>query len=582
MKKPTYALAAALVLFVRLAGAQSIPSRLTDEEFWKLSSEFSEPDGTFRSDNLLSNEIWFQYVIPALSKTARQGRVYMGVGPEQNFTYIVALKPQLAFIIDVRRGNLDLQLMYKALFELSKDRAEFVSRLFSKRRPEGLSADSMVQDIFAAYANVPTSDALYNENVKAIQDHLIKTHHFPLSQNDLDGIEYVFANFYRSGPSINYGSSGRGGFGGVTYSDLMSATDESGLARSYLATGDYDVALEEIAPILQAQPRNFDILMIAGVAQLKTGKVEQALELFQRAKNLAPADAYPRINIGAAYVVQKKYGQALTEYEEALKLDPDRIDALGSLAQLLAVQRTHKAVIARVEQHLAKTKNKAEVYELLGQLSMNQQDYETALSFLGKAVTLNPDLFSASFLIASTYMAQKKFDQAIKESEKIIQKSPKAIQAYMLLGNLHDQKQQHDVANRYYRNVLELDKASTTAANNLAWNYAQYGGNLDVAFSLAQKARELNPNDESIADTLGWIYYKKGAYLTAIGLLKESSEKFKDRNPTVLYHLGMAYRKNGDNTLAKESFLKALKLDQNSRETEAAKRALDEIGDRTG
>ena len=354
------------------------------------------------------------------------------------------------------------------------------------------------------------------------------------------------------------------------------------LARSYLATGDYDVALEEIAPILQAQPGNFDILMIAGVARLKTGKVEQALDLFHRAKNLVPTDAYPRINIGAAYVVQKKYGQALTEYEEALKLDPDRIDALGSLTQLLAVQRTHKAVIARVEQHLAKTKNKAEVYELLGQLSMNQQDYETALSFLGKAVALNPDLFSASFLIASTYMAQKKFDQAIKESEKIIQKNPKAIQAYMLLGNLHDVKQQHDEANRHYRKVLELDKASTTAANNLAWNYAQYGGNLDVAFSLAQKARELNPNDESIADTLGWIYYKKGAYLTAIGLLKESSEKFKDRNPTVLYHLGMAYRKNGDNTLAKESFLKALKLDQNSRETEAAKRALDEIGDRTG
>ena len=238
MKKPTYALAAALVLFVRLAGAQSIPSRLTDEEFWKLSSEFSEPDGTFRSDNLLSNEIWFQYVIPALSKTARQGRVYMGVGPEQNFTYIVALRPQLAFIIDVRRGNLDLQLMYKALFEISKDRAEFVSRLFSKKRPEALTAESAVQDIFAAYANVQTSDMLYNENLKAVQDHLVKTHGFPLSQNDLDGIEYVFANFYQYGPNINYGSSGRGGFGSVTYADLMSTADESGRSRSYLASED--------------------------------------------------------------------------------------------------------------------------------------------------------------------------------------------------------------------------------------------------------------------------------------------------------------------------------------------------------
>ena len=102
---------------------------MSDQEFWKLSSESSEPDGTFRSDNLLSNESYFQYVIPPLNGAAKQGRVYMGVGPEQNFTYIAALKPKMVFIVDIRRGNLDLQLMYKALFEMSKDRAEFVSRL---------------------------------------------------------------------------------------------------------------------------------------------------------------------------------------------------------------------------------------------------------------------------------------------------------------------------------------------------------------------------------------------------------------------------------------------------------------------
>ena len=80
----------------------------------------------------------------------------MGVGPEQNFTYIVATKPAMAFIVDIRRGNLDLQLMYKALFELSADRAEFVSRLFSKKRPEGLTAKSTRADIFAAYRDGPS------------------------------------------------------------------------------------------------------------------------------------------------------------------------------------------------------------------------------------------------------------------------------------------------------------------------------------------------------------------------------------------------------------------------------------------
>ena len=57
---------------------------------------------------------------------------YVGVGPDQNFTYIAALKPRIAFIVDIRRQNMLLHLMYKALIELSPTREEFLSRLFSR------------------------------------------------------------------------------------------------------------------------------------------------------------------------------------------------------------------------------------------------------------------------------------------------------------------------------------------------------------------------------------------------------------------------------------------------------------------
>src|SRR5215813_4457961 len=133
------------------AAAASVPAELSNQEFWSLSKDSSEEDGFFRSDNLLSNESSFQYVIPELLKTVKQGRVYLGVGPEQNFTYIAALKPAMAIIIDIRHGNLDVHLMYKALFELSKDRSEFVSRLFSRKRPSGLSTKSTASEIFNAY-----------------------------------------------------------------------------------------------------------------------------------------------------------------------------------------------------------------------------------------------------------------------------------------------------------------------------------------------------------------------------------------------------------------------------------------------
>src|SRR4030095_13098653 len=132
----------------------------------------SERPGSLPSDNLLSNERRLQSIIPELTRKVPAGGVYLGVGPEQNFTYMVALRPRLAFIFDIRRGNLALHLIYKALFELSEDRADFVSRLFARKRPEGVTSSSTIAEIFKAVASAPTSESLYVANVRAVVKHL--------------------------------------------------------------------------------------------------------------------------------------------------------------------------------------------------------------------------------------------------------------------------------------------------------------------------------------------------------------------------------------------------------------------------
>ena len=245
---PACLVALHLLLGVRTA-AEALPARLSDQDFWKLSTDFSEPDGRFRSDNLLSNELWLQYVIPDLMKKAKTGQVYLGVGPEQNFTYIAALRPSMAFIIDIRRGNLDLQLMYKALFELSINRAEFVSRLFSRDRPEGLTEKSTAAEIFQAFGRVERNETLYNENLKAVRTQLVAKHGFPLSDPDWSGIEYVYGAFSTFGPRIQYSSTGTGFYGGgrqPSYADLMMATDADGVPRSYLASEEHFRLLKDL------------------------------------------------------------------------------------------------------------------------------------------------------------------------------------------------------------------------------------------------------------------------------------------------------------------------------------------------
>ena len=168
------------------AVAPAIPDRLGDREFWSLVTEFSEPNGEFRSDNLLSNELFLQHVIQDLARPPRLNRVYLGVGPEQNFTYIAALKPRMAFIVDIRRGNLQLHLMYKAIFELSSDRADFVFRLFSRKRPDGLGSKSSANDIFESLRSAEASEALFKQNLKVIQEHLTRKRNLPLTAEDLE------------------------------------------------------------------------------------------------------------------------------------------------------------------------------------------------------------------------------------------------------------------------------------------------------------------------------------------------------------------------------------------------------------
>jgi hypothetical protein len=243
-------LRAAAVFFTIAAAASAraqstLPERYADSTFWRLMTELSEPNGYFRSDNLLSNETSFQWVVPTLQKMTRADGVYLGVAPEQNFTFLAALKPKVAFILDIRRGNLLLHLMYKALFETTPNRVEFAFKLFGRPKPSGLPLSVGAEELFATVATTAL-DTIYAKSILVgLKDRLTKTHNFPLSKEDLEYIDYVYYSFSGMGPGIRYnmgsggGGSFRGGMGGMpSYGALMTETDSSGVQRSFLSNDE--------------------------------------------------------------------------------------------------------------------------------------------------------------------------------------------------------------------------------------------------------------------------------------------------------------------------------------------------------
>jgi hypothetical protein len=212
-------------------------------EFSRLIREFSEENGYFRSDNFTSNETAYLTVVDTMRRLGATGGAYLGVGPEQNFTYIAKIRPRIAFIVDIRRQAVIQHLMYKAIFHLSPDRAQFLSRLFSRPLPKDKAPkpDAPIQEILPFFSQPAADEKAYAANLAAIRKTIEEEFQFPLSEGDLKSLDYVYRSFREDGLDISYRmDDSRGGYF-PSLKDLILQTDLHNNLGNYLASKeDYD------------------------------------------------------------------------------------------------------------------------------------------------------------------------------------------------------------------------------------------------------------------------------------------------------------------------------------------------------
>ncbi len=222
-----------------LHGAR-LPERLDDSTFWRLVNDLSEPGGFFQSENFVSNEMALQWVIGQLEMTAPPGGVYVGVGPEQNFTYIGALRPRIAFIVDIRRQNLLQHLWYKAVFELSPTRATFLARLFARPGLATVPTTVGIDSLITLLNGVEPDSLYFRRTFEDVRHLLVQRHDFTLDSIDLATLHYIDGVFAASGPSLNYSSGAgrdRGPFNRMpTFAQIATTTDERGVNRGFLGS----------------------------------------------------------------------------------------------------------------------------------------------------------------------------------------------------------------------------------------------------------------------------------------------------------------------------------------------------------
>lgn len=234
-----------LTTFAANAVAQSAvakaPESLSAAEFSRLSRELSEEGGYFRSDNFTSNETSYLHVVDKMREIGATGGAYIGVGPEQNFTYIAKIRPRIAFIIDIRRQAVIQHLMYKAVFHLSPTRSQFLARLLSKPLPKEptLKPDASVNQLLAVFGKIAAEDKTYTENLALIRKTIQDEFQFPLSDADQKSLEYVYKNFRDEGLSIAYRVEGNWGYNAFpSLGEIIAQPDQNGKQGNFLASVD--------------------------------------------------------------------------------------------------------------------------------------------------------------------------------------------------------------------------------------------------------------------------------------------------------------------------------------------------------
>jgi hypothetical protein len=203
--------------------------------FRELVARISEEGGYFDTDNLISNETAYVQVVPALSPA---GGVYIGVGPEQNFHYIGRLRPEWAFIVDIRRDNLLHHLLLNALLSASETPRSYLCRLFSRRCAEEESESSFDQMIAAVESASPDPD-LFASNLEAVYEYVEKDLDFPLDEKDRSVLELTYRAFFDEQLDLRFKSHGRPPMPyHPTYRMLLLARDLEGAPAHFLSRAE--------------------------------------------------------------------------------------------------------------------------------------------------------------------------------------------------------------------------------------------------------------------------------------------------------------------------------------------------------
>jgi hypothetical protein len=278
-----------------VAASDQEPPAVKSTDFARFIETLSEADSEFITDNILSNETSYLQVAPLLEKAVAPGGVYLGAGPEQNFSYIALTQPSLAFIVDLRRANLLLHLLYKAAFELASERGHFLALLLSREwdASAALAPDASIEQVIASVAKLAVSPDTFEATHRRLLVQLRDVHKLTFSEPDIAELQRTHRAFFEGQFQLAFALNKASTRRYPTLDELLMARDPQDRAAGFLGTdqafrrvqtmqkknrvipvtGDFagEHALRKIASLLKRRGLKMSAFYVSNVEQYLLG-----------------------------------------------------------------------------------------------------------------------------------------------------------------------------------------------------------------------------------------------------------------------------------------------------------------------
>jgi len=475
--------------------------------------------------------------------------------------------------------------LFQGRMEESEKELNAVIREMNSQKARKVLAEILLETGKVADAR-PIVDGILKENDKDLDGKYLKGR-IALAEKRLDDAKALFvevvkqdagmarARLYNGLTDIQLGQIevGRKEIDEAVKIDPSNARAQLVLGEVSLRMGAPAAAEKAALEVLRRNPSNALAAVLLADSFLARKEWKKGEQIFQAMMKQMPKNPVGYLRMGTSRKMQGKPAEAAGFFAQAVERNPKDLSAINEYVFALAASRDTAKAKKVLDETVAKEPKNPLLWDMVGRFQLASGKPAEAEGAFLKSIELAPEFTAPYYQLGVLYAAQKKFPEAEKRLREVTEKNDRNVGARVLLGMVLNSEGKIDAANREYRKVLTLSPKHPLAANNLASNLADGGGNLDEALKFAQIAREAAPEDPSVGDTLGWIYYKKGLIDTAYPLLADAAGKLKN-NPSIRYHHGMVLAKKGKNREAAAELKAALALDPKFPGAEEAKKAV--------